>query len=143
MSQDRILGSSCLVEIYDSSGNPVPFGEIDSFTSEPQHEMKTFHPLGQVQQHGQIIYKGYKLSFKGAKINGDLEQIQYILDQALLNGQAAPRYRITELTTLYSGTVEKWVYDGALIYNVKVDKSNAEDEIKQDLEGWAPTKMPG
>lgn len=142
MSQDRILGSSATIEIYSSSG-PISFGEIDSFNSEPEHELKKFHPLGQVEEHGQIIYKGYKLSFKGGKINGDLDAIQEAIDTALLAGQSAPRYRITELTILFDGTVETWVYDNALIYNLKVDKSNAADEIKQDLSGWAPKRVRG
>ncbi len=139
MSQDRILGSSCTIDIYGQSG-PVPFGEVDSFTAEPEHELKKFHPVGQIPEHGQLIYKGYKLSFKGGKINGDLEAIQTAIDAALLAGQKAPRYRVTQTTILYDGAVEKWVYDNALLYNLKIDVSNAADEIKQDFSGWAPKR---
>lgn len=142
MSQDRILGSSASIDIYGPDG-PVPFGEVDSFSAEPEHEVKNFHPLGQIEEHKQMIYKGYKLSFKGGKINGDWDKIQEIQDAALLAGQQVPRYRVTETTILTDGTVEKWVYDNTLIYGLKIDKSNAEDEIKQDLSGFAPKRVRG
>lgn len=142
MSKDRVLGSSCSIDVYGTSG-PVPFGEMDSFNAEPEHELKKFHPIGQVEEHNQLIYKGYKLSFKGGKINGDLDKIQEAIDSALLAGQSTPRYRITQTTILTDGTVEKWIYDNALIYNLKTDVSNAEDEIKQDLSGWAPRRVRG
>jgi hypothetical protein len=142
MSQDRILGSSATIEIYSSSG-PISFGEIDSFNAEPEHELKKFHPLGQVEEHGQVIYKGWKLSFKGGMINGDLDKIQEAIDTALLSGQSAPRYRITETIIMFNGVVNTWVYDNALIYNLKNDVSNSADEIKQDLSGWAPKRVRG
>ena len=142
MSQDRILGNSVQIEIYSTSG-PISFGEIDSFTATPQHTEKKFHPLGQVAEHAQIIYQSYKLDFKGGRINGDLDAIQEAIDTALLAGQAAPRYRVTETITYYDGTITTWIYDNALIYNLKDDVSNAADEIKLEMTGWAPTRVRG
>lgn len=142
MSQDRILGSSASIEIYGPNG-PIPFGEIDEFSSEPDHELKNFHPLGQVEQHSQIIYKGYKLTFKGGKVNGDWDSIQEAIDTALLNGQPAPRYRVTQTTIWFNGNVDTWVYDNALIYNLKIDDKNSEDQIDQDFSGWAPRRVRG
>ena len=142
MSQDRILGSSCSIDIYGPYG-PVSFGEVDSMNAEPTHELKRWHPLGQLFEHTQVVYKGYKLSFKGGKVNGDWDKIQEIQDNALLAGQPAPRYRVTETTIMTDGTVEKWIYDDCLIYGLKIDKSNAGDEIKQDFSGEAPKRVRG
>lgn len=142
MSQDRILGSAATIEVYGTSG-PVPYGELDSFDAEPEHELKKFHPLGQKEEHGQMIYKGWKLSFKGAKVNGDWEAIQAAQDAALLAGQPAPKFRVTETTILNTGVVETWIYDNAILYGLKTNKDNAEDEIKQEMSGWAPKRIKG
>ncbi|MHB1651669.1 MAG: hypothetical protein ACYCVD_04220 [Desulfitobacteriaceae bacterium] len=142
MAQDRILGSSASIDVYGPNG-PVPYGELDSFDANPEHELKKFHPLGQKEEHGQMIYKGYTLSFKGAKVNGDWDKIQAALDSALLAGQPAPLYRITEITILNDGTVEIWIYDNAILYGLKTNKDNAEDEIKQEMSGWAPKRVKG
>jgi hypothetical protein len=142
MSQDRILGSSALLQIYGSSG-PVSFAELDSFTAKDQTELKKFRPLGQVQPHGQLVFGGYELSFKGAKVDDAWDQIQQANDLNLLNGKAAPRYRIVETTTWFSGNVETWTYDHVLIYGLNVDKASAGEEIKQDFSGFAPTRTSG
>jgi hypothetical protein len=143
MSSDRILGSACSVDVYSSSGTPTPVMEVDSFDAEPQHELKNFHPLGQIEEHGQLIYKSYKLTLKGAMINGDADQLQAAIDTALLAGQASPRYRVTQTTLFYDGTTERWIYDNALLYNVKTSVGNAEDAITQDIDGWAPKRVQG
>lgn len=142
MSQDRILGSATTISIYGPNG-PVPFGELDGFTDEPGTTEKNWHPLGQIEDHQQLVYKGYKLTFKLGKVNGDIENLQQSLDAALLAGQPAPRYRIVDQTIWYSGNVETWIYDNALVYGLKISSSNAEDAIGQDLTGWAPRKDPG
>ena len=142
MSQDRILGSMAMVQVYGPNGLQ-PFGELDSFDDEPQHELKNFKPLGQVEEHGQLVYKSYKLTFKFGKINGDMEQIQQLIDAALLAGQASPRFRIVTTTTWFSGNVETWIYDNALIYNLKDSFSDSGDAVGQDMNGWAPRKDPG
>jgi hypothetical protein len=142
VSQDRILGSSAQIQIYGPNG-PAPFGELDSFNDEPQTTEKNWHPLGQVEDHQQLVYKGYKLTFKLGKINGDIENIQQSLDAALLAGQPAPRYRIVVTTTWYSGQVETWIYNNALVYGLKDGFANAEDAIGQDLTGWSAKKERG
>ena len=136
MSQDRILGSMVKLQVYGPNG-PVNLAELDSFSADDQSELKKFRPLGQVKPHGQVIYGGYNLSFKGAKIDDSWDAVQLGNDEALLNGQAAPRYRIVDTTTWFNGTAETWVYDNVILYGFKVDKANAGDEIKQDFTGFA------
>lgn len=143
MSSDRILGSAVTIDIYSPTGGVIPFGELDAFTPEPQHDLKQWHPLGQVPMHEQPVYKDWKFTFSGGKINGDKDQIQYSIDQALLSGQAVPRFRITQTTVLYDGTTEVWIYDNAVLHNLKTDVTNAEDQIKQDMTGYAPTRVKG
>jgi hypothetical protein len=142
MSQDRILGSSVVLQVYGPNG-PVPFAELDQFTAKNSEELKKFRPLGQVQPHGQLVYNGYDLSFKGAKVNDDWDQIAAANDLALLSGQAAPRYRIVEQTTWFSGNVEQWVYDNVLLYNFNTDSASSGEEIKRDISGFAPTRTNG
>lgn len=142
MSQDRILGSATQLQIYGPNG-PVNLAELDSFNADDQSELKKQRPLGQVKPHGQLVYGGWNLSFKGAKVNDDWDQIQYANDQALLAGRAAPRYRIVDSTTWYSGNVETWIYDDVLIHNFKADKANSGDEIKQDFTGFAAERKQG
>lgn len=144
MSQDRILGSAARLEIYNPAGGPpIHFAELDSFTAKNKEELKEWHPLGQVQPHGQLVYGGYEFTFKGAKVNGDWDAISAANDLALLSGKPAPRYRIVETTNLYDGSVEQYVYNNCLIHGFNVDKNMANEEIKQDFSGFAPTRTNG
>ncbi len=142
MSQDRILGSATQLQIYGPNG-PVNLAELDSFNADDQSELKKQRPLGRLEPHGQVVYGGWSLSFKGAKVNDDWDQIQYANDQALLAGRAAPRYRIVDSTTWYSGNVESWIYDDVLLYNFKVDKANSGEEIKLNFTGFASKRKQG
>lgn len=130
------------LQIYSSS-LPIDFAELDSFTVTDKTELKQFRPLGQVEPHGQLIYGGYDLAFKGAKINGDWDTIQSNNDLQLRSGSAAPRYRIVDTTTWFDGTVETWIYDNVLLYNFKSDMATSNAEIKQDMTGFAPTRISG
>jgi len=142
MSKDRVLGSSATIQVYGTSG-PVPYGELDGFDAEPEHELKKFHPLGQKEEHAQMIYKGWKLSFKGAKVNGDWDAIQAAQDAALLAGKVAPKYRIVDTVIYDNGNVETWVYDNAILYGLKTNKDNAEEDVKQEMSGFAPKRTRG
>lgn len=141
MSQDRILGSSAELQIQGPNG-PVSLAELDSFTAKDQTELKKFRPLGQVEPHGQLVYGGWELSFKGAKINDAWDQLQASNDLALRKGKSAPRYTIVEKTTWFSGYVEVWEYHDAIIHGFNVDKASAGEEIKQDFSGFAPARTP-
>jgi hypothetical protein len=141
-SADRILGSMTQLQVYSSNG-PITFAELDGFTVSDKTEQKKFQPLGQVAPHGQLIYAGYELSFKGAKIDDSWDNLQSSNDTALLAGQSAPRYRIVDTTTWFDGTVETWIYDQVLLYNFKSDKAAAGEEIKQDFTGFAATRIRG
>jgi hypothetical protein len=139
MSQDRILGSAVTLQIYTSAG-VVDFAELDGFTATDKSEKKEFRPLGQVAPHGQIIYGGYDLDFKGAKINADWDTVQADNDTALLAGESAPRYRVLQKTVWLDGTIEAWVYNDVILYNFKQDAAAANDEIKGNFTGFAPTR---
>ena len=139
MSQDRILGSAVVIQLYGKNG-PVTFAELDSFSADDQSELKKHRPLGQVPPHGQTVYGGYNISFKGAKIDDSWDQIQKANDDALLAGGQAPRYRIVDSTNWLNGNTETWVYDNVLLHGFKFDKANAGEEIKQDFTGFAPTR---
>ena len=143
VSQDRILGSMVLLQVY-TPGGPVAFAELDSFTAKNTEELKKYHPLGEVQPHGQLVYGGWDISFKGAKVDNSWDLIQAGNDNALLAGNAAPRYRIVETTTWFNGNVETWIYDNVLIHGLNCDKAMANEEIKMDFSGFAPTRLqPG
>jgi hypothetical protein len=142
MSQDRILGSAVVLQVYGPNG-PVPLAEIDKFTAKNAEELKKHHPLGQVQPRGQIVYGGYDLSFQGAKVNDDWEQIAKANDINLLSGKAAPRYRVVEQKTWYSGKVENWVYDDVLLFGFNAEAAMSNEEIKHDFSGYAPSRTDG
>lgn len=142
MSKDRILGSATQLQVYSSTG-PINFAELDSFSVDDQAEVKKWRPLGQVEPHAQQVYGGYNLAFKGAKVNDDWDRLQLANDQALLNGNAAPRYRIVDTTTWMDGTVEVWVYPDVILHNFKFDKANSGEEIKLDFSGYAPRRENG
>lgn len=144
VQQDGIIGSSTLLSIYNATvGTPVPVGEIESFSVKSQTEMKKRFPIGQVQPNAQLFYDGYELSIKGIKIDGSWEDICAANDSALLAGQAAPRYRIVQTTTMLDGTVEIWQYDKCLIYGFNIDAAAGNEIVKEDFSGWAPSRSSG
>lgn len=141
MPKDRILGSSATIELYAPTGRMVI--EVDSFTATQKHEVKSWHPLGNVPQRDQLIYKGWELDFKTGKIDDQVTSFFSMVDQMLLNGQAAPRVRVTETIQHFDGTQEIWIYPDSVLYQYKGDASNAEDEIKEEFKGSCGTRVKG
>lgn len=142
MAKDRILGSSALIELYNPDGSVVST-EVDSFTANQKHEIKVWHPLGQVGERQQVIYKGWDMDFKTGKIDAQIANFFYALDQALLAGQTSPRVRVTETIKHFDGSVEIWIYPDSVLYNYAKDSSNAEDEIKENFKGACTTRVKG
>ena len=146
MSKDRILGSAVHLQIYGgtgTSGGMIAFAELDSFSSKNKTTLKQNHPLGEVVPHGQLIYDGYELSFEVGKVDASLEVLQNANDQALLNGQSAPRYQIVDQTNLLDGTTETWVYPNVVLHDFDVTKAMGNEEIKQKCNGFAPARYSG
>jgi hypothetical protein len=134
MSKDRILGSSALIELYLPGGGVLSL-EVDSFTASQKHEIKTWHPLGQVGERQQVIYKGWDMDFKTGKIDDQISAFFDAVDQALLAGQSAPRVRVTQTIKHFDGNNEIYIFPDTVLYQYKGDASNAEDEIKEEFKG--------
>jgi hypothetical protein len=141
MAKDRILGSSAKLELYLPNG--VLVTEVDSFTATQKHEIKTWHPLGEIGERQQVIYKGWDLDFKTGKIDGSISAFFDAIDQALLAGKPAPRVRVTNTITHFDGTVETWIYPDTILYNYAADESNSEDEIKENFKGACTKRIKG
>lgn len=117
--------------------------EVDSFTATPQHDKKKFHPLGEIGERTQLVYKGYDLDFKVGKIDDQIALLFYNIDIALLSGLPAPRVRVTQTIKHFDGSNEIWFYPDVVLADYKSDASNAEDEIKEDFKGYCTTKVKG
>ncbi|GIM47039.1 hypothetical protein DNHGIG_25880 [Collibacillus ludicampi] len=141
MAKDRILGSSATIELYTPNG--VLSIEVDSFSKNQKHEIKTWHPLGEVGEHHQVIYKGWEMDFKTGKIDDQIANFFDTLDQMLLAGQAAPRVRVVETIKHFDGNNEVWIYPDTVLYGYKGDASNAEDEIKEEFKGACTKRIRG
>lgn len=142
MASDRILGSSALLELYQANGEVITT-EVDSFTSSQKHEIKVWHPLGEVGERQQIIYKGWDMDFKTGKVDAKISNFFNAIDQELLAGRPAPRVRVTQIINHFDGTKEKWIYPDAVIYGYQGDASNSEDEIKENFKGASSKRIPG
>lgn len=141
MAKDRILGSSAKVELYTATG--VLAIEIDSFSATAKHDMKMWHPLGEIGERQQLIYKGWELDFKTGKIDAQIANFFYAIDQALLAGQSAPRVRVTETIKNFDGNNEIWIYPDVVLSGYKGDASNSEDEIKEEFKGQCTLRIKG
>lgn len=142
MAKDRILGSSAKIELYQASGAVIS-AEVDSFTATPQHDKKKFHPLGEIGERTQLVYKGYEMDFKIGKTDDQIAVLFYAIDQALLAGQPAPRVQVTQTIKHFDGNVEIWKYPDTVLADYKSDASNSEDEIKEDFKGYCTTRVKG
>ncbi|NRD80284.1 hypothetical protein HPT25_23460 [Bacillus sp. BRMEA1] len=141
MAKDRILGSSAKLELYTDTG--VIATEVDSCTATQKHEIKTWHPLGEIGERQQVIYKGWDLDFKTGKIDDQIANFFDTIDQALLAGKPAPRVRVTETITHFDGSIETWIYPDTVLYNYAQDLSNSEDEIKENFKGACSKRIRG
>jgi hypothetical protein len=141
MAKDRILGSSAKLELYTNTG--VIAAEVDSFSASQKTDLKTWHPLGEVGERQQLIYKGWDMDFKIGKTDAQIANFFDAIDQALLAGQAAPRVRVTQTIQHFDGSVEVWIFPDSVIYGYKTDASNSEDEIKEDFKGACTKRIKG
>jgi len=138
MSQDRVLGSSCHVEMFSIEG-PIPIAEFDKFDAERQSEQLVRHPLGLVGEEKQDIYLGYHLTFNHGKVDASLPALMMIHDLAALAGQPNPRFQIIQTIQFADGTIELNTYPDAIIYGFKQAVDSAKSEITENFEGWART----
>lgn len=141
MSKDRILGSSAKIELYAPNG--LLTIEVDSFTKNQRHDMKQWHPLGEIGERQQLIYKGWDMDFKTGKIDSQIADYFNAVDQALLAGQPAPRVRVTETIKHFDGNNETWIYPDTLLYGFNQSTGNAEDEIGETFKGSSTTRIRG
>jgi hypothetical protein len=142
MAKDRILGSSALIELYNADGT-VLTTEVDSFSATQKHTLKQWHPLGEIGEREQVIYKGWEMDFKTGKIDAQIANFFNALDQALQAGQASPRVRVTQTIKHFDGSVETWIFPDAVIYGYKQDAANSEDEIKEEFKGSCTNRVQG
>ncbi len=142
MGKDRVLGSQATVAFYGANG-PMNFAETDKFDSERKSTQKKFQPLGQVGARTQDIPEDWELSFDGAVVDPSYDDILDQIEQAGHAGQPNLRFRVTETTTYYDGTVKVWVYPDTVLYGFKKDVASAKDEIKWSFKGNAQTRIAG
>lgn len=140
MDQDRILGESVILELYSSTGL-IKVGETDSCEETHQTEQKVTRPLGQRYDHTQVIHKGWMLALKGGKIDSSVSRLSQNLQDALLAGKNAPRYRITKTTQFYDGAEERLIYDAAVLYDFKENDQKSDDEIQWDFTAFAGKRL--
>lgn len=136
MDQDRILGEAVLLETYTSSGL-ANVGEADSVEETHQTEQKMTRPLAQRYDHTQVIHKGWELAVKGGKIDESVATLAQNLQDALIAGQNAPRYRVTRTIEHYDGTQTQYIYDNAVFYNFKENAAKSDEEIQWDFTAFA------
>lgn len=139
---DRILGEKVTVAFYGPNG-PVNFMECDKLTPNRKSSQKQFQPLGQVGERTQDVYEGWEFDVEGGIVDPAYDDIVYQIDQAALNGQKNMRFRVTETTTYYDGTVRTWVYPEAVLYDFKKDIKSAKDDITWSFKGAAQTRVQG
>lgn len=142
MSKDRILGSSAKIDLFRNDGKLMSI-ETDSFTANQKHEIKTWHPLGQVGERQQLIYKGWDMDIKTGKIDDQIASFFAYIDEQLLAGKPSPRVRITQTIEHFDGNKEVWIYPDTIIYGYGSDTSNAEDEIKENFKGACTLRVKG
>ena len=142
MDQDRVLGESVILEVYTSNGL-IKVGEIDSCEETHQTEQKQTRPLGQRYDHTQVIHKGWELALKGGKIDSSVQKLAQNLQDALISGKNAPRYRLTKTTEFYDGQEERLVYDNAVLYNFKENDQKSDEEIQWDFTAFAGKRKMG
>lgn len=141
-AQDRILGSSVIVDFYLPTG-VLTINELDSFTPERKSTQKKFQPLGQVGQRTQDIPGDWELTFQGAVTDTSFDAIVAQIESAGMLGQNNIRVVVKETTTYYSGLVQTWVWNDTVLYGFKKDATSAADEIKWNFSGAARTRVPG
>lgn len=144
--QDRVLGSAVVLQIFGSTGavpGPISLGEVDEFSAKSKSTLHETHPLGNVQPHGQLIYGGYDLSFKFGTVDDSVHALCDANDLALLAGQPAPRYQIVETITYRDGTSTTITYRNVLLYNFDLQAAMSNEEVKQNVEGFAATRDSG
>lgn len=140
-AKDRILGSAAKIELFTATG--VISAEVDSFNATPQHDKKKYHPLGEIGERTQLVYKSYELDFKIGKTDDQIALLFQAIDQALLAGQPAPRVRVTETIKHFDGNNEVWIYPDTVLADYKRAADNSEDEIKEDFKGYCTTRVKG
>lgn len=141
MSKDRVLGSSAIIDVFLATG-PMSI-EVDNFSATQKHELKQWHPLGQIGERSQLIYKGWDMDIKAGKIDNQIAAFFDSIDQELLAGRPAPRVSVTQTIKHFDGSVEIWKYPDTILYGYKNDASNAEDEIKEDFKGVSRIRVKG
>lgn len=142
MGKDRILGSAAKIEIFKASGGVMAI-EVDSFSATQKHDQKQWHPLGQIGERQQLIYKGWDLDFKTGKIDDQVSAFFDTIDVALLAGQPAPRVRVVETIKHFDGNNETWVYTDVVLSGYKKDASTSDDEIKEEFKGSCTLRIKG
>ena len=142
MSQDRVLGSSVVVDMYLPSG-PLTINELDSFTPDRKSSQKQFQPLGQIGERTQDIPGNWELSFSGGIVDSEFDAFVQQIEDAGQAGQANIRAMVKETTTYYDGSVVTYVWPDTVLYNFKKEASSAKDEIKYSFSGAAQKRIPG
>jgi len=136
LDEDRILGESVVLEVYSSTGL-VQIGEADSVEETHQTEQKTTRPLGQRWDHTQVIHKGWELAVKGGKIDESVSTLAQNLQDTLLAGKNAPRYRVTRTIEHYDGTKVQYIYDSSVFYSFKESSTKSDEEVTWDFTAFA------
>ena len=132
--QDRILGKQVVVELISPNG-PIQWAECDSFDATDGSKTISNNPLGQQVPRPQLVPGGWKMSFKGAVVDGNVDALVDSIQQALISGALPPRFTVTETRYYYSGATQVYTYPDVALYGFKESASKADEAVTWDFSG--------
>jgi len=139
---DRILGRQVLIQISGPSGL-IDWGECDDFEPEDQSKTISNQPLGQARPRPQYVPGDWKLSFKGAMIDGTVDGIVTDAENAVEAYSEPPRYTVSETVYYYDGTAQAFTYPDVVLFGFKKSAAKADEAITWNFSGQCSQRLAG
>jgi hypothetical protein len=127
MGKARVQSSSATLHILDEKGTPIKVGDVLSFNVNSLGELKTHQAAGEDEFVSQEVFRGYEMSFEGAKTDGDAAMMFAAQDAQTGAGGRSPYYIVKETVKHYDGTVEIWVYENVTLHGYNGQTPNLSD----------------
>lgn len=136
MGKPRVRGSHATISITPDGGtNVVKVGEISKFSVKELGEIKKSRTMGEQSVTANKTFEGYDLSFEGGKVDWNAAILLHSQDQAIVNGERAPKFTVKQKITYYGNLVEEFVYNDVVLYGYNLDM-DANDEMTEKFEGF-------
>lgn len=132
--QDRILGKQVVIELMSTNG-PIQWAECDSFDATDGSKTISNNPLGQQVPRPQLVPGAWKLTFKGAVVDGNIDSLVDSIQTAMINGQLPPRFTVTETVYYYNGATQVFTYPDVALYGFKKAYAKADEAVTWDFNG--------